>query len=107
MFNANLALKLSEYTGQSSSAACDMVMKYIENKLATAATLGRKDTTISVPMFIPDCPQFQIDKMLIYIVEYLGYQGFFVHVMTSDTIYISWRYPSTTEQMTTRPKPVT
>lgn len=95
MLDAKSALELSEFTGRPSSIACDTVMKYIENKLATAATLGEKDTTILIPMFIPDCPQFRIDMMLLYIGEYLKNNGFFVCTMTIDTIYVSWRYPST------------
>ena len=68
------------------------VVKYVEKKIATAATLGHRDTICSIPIYMPDTPAFDRSSMLEDIMHHLTNKGFYCRPCPSCTVYISWRY---------------
>ena len=93
MLSAATALALSRSSKSTSPAACLSVLKYIQTRIATAATLGQQDTLVYVPLYIPDCPEFRLHEMTEYIVYQLTISGFYLYPLSSGAIYVSWRYP--------------
>lgn len=90
--NASAAFLIAEKKKKHDNETYVLVCKFIEKKIATAATLGKRDTMCEVPVFIPDSLQFDMQPMVLAVSERFQKLGYYVLQVSVSGLYISWRH---------------
>ncbi len=90
--NASAAYLIAEKKKKHDNETYVLVCKFVEKKIATAATLGKRDTMCEVPVFIPDSLQFDMQPMVLAVSECFQNLGYYVLQVSFNGLYISWRH---------------
>jgi hypothetical protein len=85
------AFQISKQVKQTNSETFVKVYDFIQRKIHTAATMGKKDTIASLPCYLAGASAFKFDDMLMRVSSELENNGFYVCKLTHETLYISWR----------------
>lgn len=90
---ASEALVISSKIQTNTEDTINRVCRYVDKKIATAATLGEQDTMCSIPQFIPDTMQFRMEPMIQAVIVHLIELGYYTRQLGTNTVYVSWRFP--------------
>ncbi len=71
----------------------EYLVRNIERKIKTAASMNNRDTFTSIPPFHVDLPPYNLDDIITRLVKHFTDAGFYVKAL-NEVIYISWRYES-------------
>jgi hypothetical protein len=94
LLNANTAFGLAEQKKEKDNEAFLLLCQYVDRKIRTAACMGQRDTILTMPPLIQTTAELNVPYVQ-PLSDHLQVSGFFVQILTSNTIYISWRYPPT------------
>jgi hypothetical protein len=88
------AFEISKKLKSNSYVCEEKVTAYIDRKIQTAASLGKKDTICKVPILIQNVNFYDINTMVTTLIQHLRTRGFYVIRIGTNNLYVSWRYPN-------------
>lgn len=89
---ASGARRLVEKRGFPLSQILDTLIKKVEVKIRIVATMKQCQTLWSVPFVYASVPAYDTVKMTHAIAEHLKKQGFYIKMLGTTTLWISWLY---------------
>ena len=103
--DAYTAFQVADRKKHTEDSTFEDVVRYVQNKITTAATLGHRDTLCVIPIYLPDTPAFDRDAMTKAVMEHLTSKSFYCYLCPSCTLYVSWRNAVKADQMPSLVKP--
>jgi hypothetical protein len=89
--DASVAAQLADRRREVEASTVNAVSKYVTNKIRAAATLGERDTLITVPAFVIGTPQYDLADMIVEIMSVLTFCNYYVMSVGDGRVYVSWR----------------
>ena len=98
--HAQTAALMADRRKSAKDETINRVCKYASTHIEVAATLGHRDTLITVPMFIPGTLQYDLGDMIVNVMADLDGKGYHVVSLGSGgRIYVSWRHPKSRDSV--------
>ena len=89
--SAEDAMRITKTRGESQNAGQVALVRMVERKIQTVATMGDDDTIWTVPVFQCDISPYKPLDMAEKVEKHLEAQGFYVKRF-GTVLYVSWRY---------------
>jgi hypothetical protein len=94
--DAITAFNLAKQENEFESHEFQAVSLYVDKLIATAATMGNRDTICEIPLYVAGVDYFPRNVMCGAIEQRLNTLGYYTLLLSDVAMYISWRFPNQT-----------
>jgi hypothetical protein len=89
--DASVAAQIADRRRELEAGTVNAVSNYVTNKIRAAATLGERDTLVTIPAFVIGTPQYDLPDMIVEIMSVLTFCNYYVISVGNGRVYVSWR----------------